>query len=302
MRIAVMGAGGVGGYFGAQAGAAGHDVTFVARGAHLAAMRERGPADRERARRRCTSRAPAPPTIRRSWRPSTWCCSRSSCGTSRAPRRGSRRSWRDGGVVIPFQNGVESRERSCARVLGPDRVLGGVAYIAATIARAGRDRAHGHDGAAALRRVRRRLGEPRRSVRRRRAGGRRRCRARRRTSGARCGRSSCSSAALSGCTSRRAAAGRRASAPIPICARRSRPRCARPWRVGRARGVALADDYVAAADAVPRRAARGDALVDAERPRRGQPARGAVAVAARSRAWRARRASRRRSTRRSTPR
>ena len=32
MRIAVIGAGGVGGYFGGQLAQAGHDVTFVARG------------------------------------------------------------------------------------------------------------------------------------------------------------------------------------------------------------------------------------------------------------------------------
>lgn len=42
MRIVVVGAGGVGGYFGAQLAAHGHDVTFVARGPHLAAMRSDG--------------------------------------------------------------------------------------------------------------------------------------------------------------------------------------------------------------------------------------------------------------------
>ena len=42
MRIAVMGTGGVGGYFGAKLAAAGHDVTFFARGAQLAALREHG--------------------------------------------------------------------------------------------------------------------------------------------------------------------------------------------------------------------------------------------------------------------
>ena len=42
MRIAVIGAGGVGGGFGAALANAGGDVTFVARGAHLAAMRENG--------------------------------------------------------------------------------------------------------------------------------------------------------------------------------------------------------------------------------------------------------------------
>ena len=42
MRIAIMGAGGVGSYFGARLAASGEDVTFIARGPHLAALRERG--------------------------------------------------------------------------------------------------------------------------------------------------------------------------------------------------------------------------------------------------------------------
>jgi len=42
MKITVMGSGGVGGYFGARLAAAGNDVTFVARGSHLAAMRQGG--------------------------------------------------------------------------------------------------------------------------------------------------------------------------------------------------------------------------------------------------------------------
>jgi 2-dehydropantoate 2-reductase len=42
MRIAVMGAGGVGGYFGGLLARAGHEVTFIARGAHLAAMQQHG--------------------------------------------------------------------------------------------------------------------------------------------------------------------------------------------------------------------------------------------------------------------
>ena len=42
MRVAVVGAGGVGGYFGARLAAAGADVVFVARGAHLEALRTKG--------------------------------------------------------------------------------------------------------------------------------------------------------------------------------------------------------------------------------------------------------------------
>src|SRR5216684_1117015 len=42
MRIIVMGTGGTGGYFGAKLARAGEDVTFVARGVHLRAIRENG--------------------------------------------------------------------------------------------------------------------------------------------------------------------------------------------------------------------------------------------------------------------
>src|SRR5690242_13232635 len=42
MRIAIVGSGGVGGYFGGRLAGAGADVTFLARGAHLAALREKG--------------------------------------------------------------------------------------------------------------------------------------------------------------------------------------------------------------------------------------------------------------------
>jgi len=42
MRIAVMGAGAVGGYFGAKLAAAGHELVFIARGKHLQQMRRSG--------------------------------------------------------------------------------------------------------------------------------------------------------------------------------------------------------------------------------------------------------------------
>ena len=42
MKIAVMGSGGVGGYYGGRLAAAGGEVSFIARGAHLAAMRRNG--------------------------------------------------------------------------------------------------------------------------------------------------------------------------------------------------------------------------------------------------------------------
>ena len=42
MRIAVMGSGGLGGYFGARLASGGADVRFIARGKHLQAMRSEG--------------------------------------------------------------------------------------------------------------------------------------------------------------------------------------------------------------------------------------------------------------------
>ena len=42
MRIAVMGAGGIGGYFGARLAKAGEDISFIGRGEHLRAMQQDG--------------------------------------------------------------------------------------------------------------------------------------------------------------------------------------------------------------------------------------------------------------------
>ena len=42
MRVAVMGSGGLGGYFGALLARGGTDVSFIARGVHLDAMRREG--------------------------------------------------------------------------------------------------------------------------------------------------------------------------------------------------------------------------------------------------------------------
>ena len=42
MKIAVMGAGGIGGCYGGLLAQAGNDVTLIARGAHLAAIKEKG--------------------------------------------------------------------------------------------------------------------------------------------------------------------------------------------------------------------------------------------------------------------
>jgi len=126
-----MGAGGVGGYFGALYAQAGHEVTFVARGAHLAALRANG----LRIESSVTPLHLA--SVQATDNPSTagavdvvMFCTKlwdvESAGKQITPVVAG------GGVVIPFQNGVDSHV-ILQRVLGATHVAGGVAQIAAVI-------------------------------------------------------------------------------------------------------------------------------------------------------------------------
>lgn len=135
MRIAVIGAGGVGGYFGGRLAQAGHDVTFVARGRHLAALRERG-LTIESARGNATVAAASATDDPAALAPCdiVMFCVKLWDVESAAQRIAPLVA--GGGAVIPFQNGLDAPE-ILKRVLGPQSVLGGVAYIAATIRVAG---------------------------------------------------------------------------------------------------------------------------------------------------------------------
>ena len=66
MDIAVMGAGGVGGYFGGLLARAGHSVTFIARGPHLEAIQRDG-LRVESGTTGCSRFPETPPTIRHRW-------------------------------------------------------------------------------------------------------------------------------------------------------------------------------------------------------------------------------------------
>ena len=131
MHVAVIGTGGVGGYFGAKLAHAGHDVAFVARGAHLAAMRANG------LRVESAGGDIALPDVVATDDPSSlapvdvvmfcvklWDVEQAAAQIAPLLARG--------GVVIPFQNGIDSPD-ILTRVLGEAHVLGGVAYIAAAI-------------------------------------------------------------------------------------------------------------------------------------------------------------------------
>lgn len=135
MRIAVMGAGGTGGYFGAMVGRAGTDVTFIARGAHLEAMRERGLAIRSRLAGDFTVpvRATDDPVQVGPVDAVLFCVKAYDTGAAAAlirPLIGA------GTLVLPLQNGVDTVERLAA-ALGQEHVIGGAAFITATIAEPG---------------------------------------------------------------------------------------------------------------------------------------------------------------------
>jgi 2-dehydropantoate 2-reductase len=131
MRIAVLGSGGIGGYYGALLAKAGHDVSFIARGAHLEAMQRRG----------LTVRTPeGESTI-----PVTAVADTRSAGpvdlvlfcvksydTEPAAQALAPLMARDTAVVT-FQNGLDNVE-AIASVVGSEAVLAGAVYIALQLA------------------------------------------------------------------------------------------------------------------------------------------------------------------------
>jgi len=131
MRIAILGSGGVGGYFGARLAAAGEDVVFLARGAHLAALRSRG----------LTIESPLGnlhlTNVKASDSPdglgpadlvffAVKLYDTESALAMLPPLIGP------DSLVIPFQNGVESVD-VLTRAVGRAHVAGGTAYVAAVI-------------------------------------------------------------------------------------------------------------------------------------------------------------------------
>ena len=135
MRIAIMGSGGVGGYFGARLAQAGNDVAFMARGRHLAAMRANGLAIRS-VLGDMTIPRPAVTDDPAVLAPADIVLFAVKLWDTEGAAKAVLPLLATGGVVVPFQNGVESIERIGA-IVGADRVMGGVAYIAATIGEPG---------------------------------------------------------------------------------------------------------------------------------------------------------------------
>ena len=135
MRIAVIGAGGVGGFFGGRLARAGHDVTFVARGRHLAALQSHGLAVESATGNFTVAPARAVQAIEQVGPVDVaMFCVKLWDVEPTAPLLAPLLA--GGGVAIPFQNGVDS-PAILQKALGDDKVLGGVAYIAATIRQPG---------------------------------------------------------------------------------------------------------------------------------------------------------------------
>jgi len=135
MQITVMGAGGVGGYFGARLAAAGNDVTFVARGAHLAAMRAQG----LRLDSELGALALAPVRVvadaREIAAAETVLFAVKMRDTTSAAES-LRGLVANGASVFTFQNGIDSAKR-IGRILGAANVVPGVARIGAHISAPG---------------------------------------------------------------------------------------------------------------------------------------------------------------------
>ncbi|MBB3178734.1 ketopantoate reductase family protein [Variovorax sp. Sphag1AA] len=135
MKIAIMGAGGLGGYFGARLAAGGEDVAFIARGSHLAAMRQDGLrvssalGDLHLKDVKATDTpADIGPVDIVLMSVKLW--DTESAVQSLKPLLGP------GTAVVSFQNGV-GKDDLLTRTLGAEAVMGGVCYIAAVIGEPG---------------------------------------------------------------------------------------------------------------------------------------------------------------------
>jgi len=135
LKVTVMGPGGVGGYFGGRLAAAGNDVTFVARGAHLEAMRARGlrldseigPLHLQNVKAVADARnVPAADAV----------IFAVKMRDTEAATESLRGLVAKGATVFTFQNGVESADR-IGTILGADKVVQGTARIGASISEPG---------------------------------------------------------------------------------------------------------------------------------------------------------------------
>ncbi|HEX2113562.1 MAG TPA: 2-dehydropantoate 2-reductase [Alphaproteobacteria bacterium] len=131
MKIAVIGAGGVGGYFGGRLAEAGHDVWFVARGRHLQEMKRCGLKVKSRLGDMLIKPVQAtedPAEIG----PVDFVIIAVKLWDTDAAIAAAKSLLRADTIVVSLQNGIEAVDRLVS-AFGRQRVLGGVCHIAAVI-------------------------------------------------------------------------------------------------------------------------------------------------------------------------
>jgi len=131
MHFAILGSGAVGGYYGARLAQAGHDVTFIARGAHLAAIRERGLSIKSPALGDFTVHARAEEDTSRVGVVDVVIVAVKAYDNETAlplvkPMLGP------GSCVLTIQNGVDAAS-ALAAIVGEEAVLAGTTYIATAL-------------------------------------------------------------------------------------------------------------------------------------------------------------------------
>lgn len=131
MKIAIMGTGGVGGYYGGLLAVAGHDVVFIARGAHLEAIRKNGLAVKSVFGNFRVQPATATDNPASIGPVDLVLFSTKTYGTEEAAQAIVPITGRDT-AVISFQNGVEAAEK-IGRVVGHEHMIGGVTWLSAAI-------------------------------------------------------------------------------------------------------------------------------------------------------------------------
>jgi 2-dehydropantoate 2-reductase len=134
MRFCIVGSGAVGGYYGAKLVQAGHEVTFIARGAHLAAIRERGLTIKSQLGD-FTVRAPAEDRADRVPPVDVAILAVKTYSNGEALPM-LKTIVRDNGVALTLQNGVDSVDE-VGSILSPDRVVGGTTYVATALTQPG---------------------------------------------------------------------------------------------------------------------------------------------------------------------
>jgi 2-dehydropantoate 2-reductase len=131
MKIAIMGAGGVGGYYGGLLARTGHEVIFIARGAHLQALQQRGlqvnsvHGDFLVAPARATDNpAAVGPVDLILFTTKTY--HTDAAAPALIPLLGPET------VILPLQNGIDAADRLAAH-LGREHILGGATWLSAAI-------------------------------------------------------------------------------------------------------------------------------------------------------------------------